>query len=143
MNNSLEPITEFLQAYKAAVYRKDVDAFVALYDEQIHVFDMWGAWESKGIAQWRALTLQWFSSLGEDKVVVGVDEAQGYAAGDFASGHAFLTFTAVSKEGQQLRSLNNRITIVLKNNGSSWKAIHQHTSAPIDFSTMQVELHKA
>jgi ketosteroid isomerase-like protein len=117
MNNSRAPITEFLQAYKTAVYRKDLDAFLALYDEQIHVFDMWEAWDGKGITPWRASTQQWFSSLGDESVMVDIDEVQGYSTADFAGGHAFLTFTAVSKEGVKLRSLTNRITILLKNIG--------------------------
>ena len=30
-----------LEAYGEAVYEKDVDAFVSLYDEDVRVFDLW------------------------------------------------------------------------------------------------------
>jgi len=35
-------ITDVLNAYAAAVLAKDVDAFMALYDDEVSIFDMWG-----------------------------------------------------------------------------------------------------
>jgi hypothetical protein len=40
------PITQVLNAYQAAVFAKDVDAFVALYDADVLIYDMWGVWSS-------------------------------------------------------------------------------------------------
>ncbi|CAB3778191.1 hypothetical protein LMG28614_00563 [Paraburkholderia ultramafica] len=41
------PILLVLDRYKAAVFAKDVDSFVALYDGDVLVFDMWGVWSSE------------------------------------------------------------------------------------------------
>src|SRR5947209_7289733 len=48
-----------LGAYKAAVYDKDVEAFVSLYDEAARTFDMWGSWSYEGTAAIRRLTTDW------------------------------------------------------------------------------------
>ena len=50
---------------------------------------------------------------------------------DVAGVSAFLTYKAVSRDGAELRSLNNRLTWVLrKNDDGAWKIAHEHTSAP-------------
>lgn len=142
MSNPTETVAAVLQAYKTAVYDKDVRAFAALYDDDIQVFDMWGEWSHNGIAAWRGMATSWFESLGTERVVVGIDGVQGYVSGAFAAGHAFLTYAAVSSGGEELRSLSNRITLILRKAGDSWKIIHEHTSAPVDFNTMKVTLQR-
>ena len=49
MNNVEQPIQQVFDAYKAADFAKDVDTFVALYHEDVCVFDMWGMWSYNGI----------------------------------------------------------------------------------------------
>ena len=142
MNNGIELIAGVLNAYKEAVYRKDVNEFVALYDDDIQVFDMLGQWECKGIESWRAMAVDWFASLGAERVIVGIAGIQGCASGEIAAGHAFLTFTAVSADGTELRSLDNRITLVLRRTNERWKIIHEHTSAPVNSSNMKVILQR-
>ncbi len=44
MNELEQPIARMFGAYEAAVLAKDVDAFVALYDQDVCVFDMRGQW---------------------------------------------------------------------------------------------------
>jgi ketosteroid isomerase-like protein len=39
--------------YKAAARTKNVEAFLAIYDDDVHVFDMWGMWSLRGIEAWR------------------------------------------------------------------------------------------
>jgi ketosteroid isomerase-like protein len=44
---------------------------------------------------------------------------------------AFTTYRGLSPEGTELRSMNNRLTWVLrKDAGGGWKIVHEHTSAP-------------
>ena len=143
MNEAHDPFLQALNAYKAAVYAKDVDAFVALYDDDVHVFDMWGAWSLRGIEAWRGMALDWFSSLGTERVVVDIDLAEATEIGGLAVGHAILTYTAMSAEGKQLRALNNRITMALRKSGESWKIFHEHTSAPIDHLSTKAILRHA
>ncbi|GGA13570.1 YybH family protein [Dyella caseinilytica] len=140
MNERIDPFVQMLDSYKAAVFAKDVDAFATLYDDDVHIFDMWGAWSLHGIASWRNMAVEWFSSLGSERVIVDVKDAQSTLVGELAIGHAILTYTAVSAEGKELRSLSNRITIGLKRTGESWKVLHEHTSAPIDQRSLKAIL---
>ncbi len=142
MNEAHDPFSQVLAAYAAAVHAKDADAFAAMYDDDVHVFDMWGSWSLQGIAAWRAMAADWFSSLGAERVVVKADEIQTTHAGELAIGHAILTYTALSAEGEELRSLNNRITMALKKTGDSWKVFHEHTSAPVDHASAKVILQR-
>ena len=137
MSPTSNPVHEALTRYSAAAYEKDVDAFVALYADDLHVFDMWNSWELRGIAAWRAMAAGWFSSLGDERVVVKANEVVANVNADLALGHATLTYTAISANGRELRSLDNRITLALRRAGNDWKIFHEHTSGPIDHQTMK------
>lgn len=103
---------------------------------------MWGAWSLRGIEAWRGMAVDWFSSLGTERVVVDADEMQSTVIGDLAVGHAVLTYTALSVAGETLRSLDNRITMALRKAGDSWKIFHEHTSAPIDHLSTKAMLQR-
>ena len=50
---------------------------------------------------------------------------------DVAAVSAFTTFAAVTPTGEKLRSMNNRLTWVLRKDADgAWKIAHEHTSAP-------------
>jgi ketosteroid isomerase-like protein len=138
MNQPDNPILQVLDAYKAAVFAKDVDSFVALYDQDVLAFDMWGVWSYNGMAAWRKMTAGWFGSLGTERVIVDFSNAQTVVAADLAVVHAFVTYTAVSADGATLRSLDNRLTATLRQKGDQWKITHQHTSSPIAPDTTKV-----
>ena len=131
-----------LARYAKAVLAKDVDAFVALYADDLEVYDMWGAWSLRGIDAWRAMVTDWFSSLGDERVVVGVEEAACTSTVDLAFGRAILTYAAHAADGTPLRSLVNRITLGLRRVGGEWTIVHEHTSAPIDHATMKAILRR-
>ena len=137
MSQTSGPVHEALARYSAAAYEKDVDAFVALYSADLHVFDMWNSWELRGIDAWRAMAAGWFSSLGDERVVVKATDVVATVNGELAMGHATLTYTAISADGQELRSLDNRITLAMRRAGNAWKIFHEHTSGPIDHKTMK------
>jgi ketosteroid isomerase-like protein len=136
MSPPSDPVQEALARYSAAAYDRNVDAFVSLYADDVHVFDMWNSWELQGIEAWRKMAAGWFSSLGDERVVVTARDVASSQSIDLAVGHATLTYTAISVDGRELRSLDNRITIALRRVGSVWKIFHEHTSGPIDHKTM-------
>ena len=142
MNAPHDAFLQVLESYKAAVRAKSVEAFLAIYDDDVHVFDMWNTWSLRGIEAWRAMAEGWFSSLGTEQVVVSADEAQTTEVGELVVGHAILTYTAMSAEGKKLRSLDNRITVALRRTGSAWKIFHEHTSAPIDHRSTKAMLRR-
>jgi uncharacterized protein (TIGR02246 family) len=136
----MTPVHQFLSAYRAAVLAKDVEAFAALYDEEVQIFDMWGNWSLQGIDAWRGMAEEWFASLGDETVVVDQHEVSSTETADLTLGTAILTYTARSAAGETLRSLSNRITVVLRRQREGWCAIHEHTSAPIQHQTTKAIL---
>ena len=125
-------VEEMLEAYAAAVRAKDVDAFVALYEDDIRTFDLWSVWAYDGKPEFHEMVREWFISVPEDEVVeVGFDEVRTQSGDDLGALSAYTTFRAVSSDGKELRSMNNRLTWVLRRNvDGAWKIAHEHTSAP-------------
>jgi ketosteroid isomerase-like protein len=133
-----KPILQLLDDYKAAVFAKDLDSFIALYDEDVRVFDMWGAWSYNGIESWRQMAARWFGSLGTERVVVDFSDPQGIVAEDLPVVHTFVTYKAVTADGVDVHSLDNRLTAILRPHGDGWKIVHEHTSSPLDVETAKV-----
>ena len=124
-------MNELLEAYAEAVRAKDVDAFVGLYADDVRSFDLWDRWSYDGREAWRAMVTEWFGSLGDDVVAVEFDEVRTEAGDDVAAVSAFTTYRALSAAGEELRSMDNRLTWVLRRDGDgTWKIVHEHTSAP-------------
>ena len=142
MNEHEETVSQVLAAYKAAVNAKDVDTFVSLYDEDMVIFDMWGEWSYKGVESWRRIVTDWFGSLGNERLIVELDNAQVITEHNIAIAHAFVIFKGISAEGETLRAMENRFTWVLRNREGVWKILHEHSSAPIDFETSKVILQR-
>lgn len=101
---------------------------------------MWQEWRYDGITAWREVAKDWFDALGADKDVVTFSDIEITEKGELALITAIAKFTATSEQGEALRYLENRLTWVAVKKGLTWKIIHQHTSSPIDFNTMQVVL---
>jgi uncharacterized protein (TIGR02246 family) len=112
------------------VLAKDVEAFVALYAEDARIFELWGTWEHD-IASWREMAKGWFAFLGDQRSVVTAHDVRTQVSGDMAMLTASLTYTAVDAGGQDLRSLDNRLSWVLRERGGRWRVVHEHTSVPL------------
>lgn len=138
----MNEIEDLLSTYKVAVFEKDVEAYASIFDEHVRVFDMWGKWSCDRLEDWRQMAKDWFAALGTDKDRVDFESVNIEVGELLAMVTAFVRFTAVSDEGQELRYLQNRLTWVIRKHNNVWKIIHQHTSCPIDLSTMKVMLHR-
>jgi uncharacterized protein (TIGR02246 family) len=125
-------VEQMLVAYAAAVRAKDVDAFVGLYADDVRTFDLWSEWSYDGKDALRAMVSEWFGSLEDDELVaVSFDDVRTQAGPDVGAVSAFTTYAAVAPDGTELRSMNNRLTWVLRKDGDgTWKIAHEHTSAP-------------
>ena len=129
-------------SYKAAVLAKNVDTFMHLYDPKVRVFDTWGTWSYEGADAWRIAVEGWLSSLGTEKVQVAFEEVHVAGSLDFALVTAMVSFTGVSAQGEQLRSMQNRFTWALKTTGHVLRILHEHSSAPIGFEDMKAILQR-
>jgi ketosteroid isomerase-like protein len=142
MNDLENRIAQALETYKAAVYERNVDAFLRLYDPQARVFDAWDVWSYEGTAARRSAIEQWFSSLGAERVKVIFDDLQITAGQDLAVVSAVGTYAAFSADGKELRSMQNRFTWALKLEENAWKIVHEHTSTPIRSSDTKAIFHR-
>jgi uncharacterized protein (TIGR02246 family) len=134
-------INALFEAYKKAVFEKDVEGFLRLFDAEVRVFDMW-AWSYDGLPAWREMVAGWFGSLGADRDVVTFEDLRILESGDIGVANAIARFAAVSEKGEELRFLQNRLTWVLQKKDGAWKIVHEHTSGPVDGTTMKVQLQK-
>jgi uncharacterized protein (TIGR02246 family) len=140
MSSVEQSILNIFDRYKTAVWNKNVDGLISLYTQDVCVFDLWGEWVYQGRSNLRNMVTGWFSGLGEERDAVEFNEIKILFSGELAVAHAFVRFAAISSEGNELRALDNRLTWTLNLIDGEWKISHQHTSAPIDFNTMQVLL---
>ena len=132
-------LQQVMDAYQDAVYARNVPAFMALYDGQVRVFDLWETWVYDRAA-WQGAATQWFGSLGNERVAVVWSEVQTHAGAEIATLSALITYQGVSGEGQTLQAMQNRLTWVLTRRGEGWKIVHEHTSAPVSGETSKVLL---
>ena len=139
MNETLNPFTKMLSEYSAAVFEKNVGKYVSLYSDNVLIFDMWNDWYVQGLQQWRKMTEDWFASLDSEKVNVASTEIQFQQFGETIVGCAILRYAASDVEGLEIRHLNTRVSINMRNVDGEWKIFHQHSSAPIDGKSIQVK----
>jgi uncharacterized protein (TIGR02246 family) len=120
-----------LDRYAAAVRAKDVDAFMELYADDVRTFDLWQVWTYDGKDAVRGMVTEWFGSLGDDEVVaVRFDEVRAQNGSDVAAVSAFTTYANVA-DGTEQRSMNNRLTWILRREpDGAWRIAHEHTSGP-------------
>lgn len=130
-------------SYGAAVFARDVEAFMRLYHPTVRVFDAWGVWLYEGAASWRIAVEGWFASLGSERVKVSFSDVQVTAEQALATVSAIVTYAAESAQGAPLRSMQNRVTWVLRESGHVFRIIHEHTSAPIGFEDSKAILARA
>ena len=131
-------IRQVFTRYQSAVFGKNVDAFVALYAEDVRIFDLWGRWAYTGTKAWRGMAAGWLGSLGDEQVKVEWEDVQITVTPGLGVAHAFITFKGLSAAGRELRAMRERLTWALRPENGVWKIVHQHTSAPIDFGTMKI-----
>lgn len=142
MSDTEKQVLRALDTYKSAVLAKNADTFMHLYADDARVFDAWGTWSYEGAAAWRIAVEGWFLSLGGDSVRVTFDDVQIVAADGFAAMSAVVTYASISAQGQALRSMQNRISWVLRTRGHVLRVIHEHTSAPIGFDDQKALLER-
>lgn len=132
-----------VDGYIDAVRKADLAAFGALFADDVRIFDLWGpSWSFEGRAAWLGSVKQWFDSLGDEWVRVTFDDVQVTGTQDFGSLTAVLTYAAISSSGQELRSLQNRLTWAFARREGGWKIVHEHTSAPVLHDGLKVLLRR-
>ena len=143
MSDMEKQIHRVIGSYQAAVLAKDVEAFMRLYHPTVRVFDAWGVWLYEDAPSWQRAVEGWFTSLASERVRVAFSELQITSEQALATVSAIVTYAAESAQGEPLRSMQNRITWVLRESGHVLRIVHEHTSAPIGFEDSKAILKRA
>lgn len=127
--------------YAAAAYAKNENDFLALYDENVVVFDMWEQWSYKGRDAWAEAVRSWFGSLGStERVGIKFSGVACQSDHDWASWCATVRYAGLGPDDAELRFMQNRMSWTLKRKDGVWKIIQEHSSAPADFESLKVRL---
>jgi len=124
-------VSGMIEAYRVAVFNRDIEALMRLYDPSVRVFDTWDVWSYEGADAWRASVHAWLSTLGDDRVRVTVEDVQVLGESPLLVTSAVFRYAAIDGSGQELRALQNRLTWALRFDGETWKIVHEHTSMPV------------
>jgi ketosteroid isomerase-like protein len=143
MSDTEKMVLRALETYKSAVLVKNVDTFMHLYDSDVRVFDAWDVWTYEGSAAWRVAIEGWFSSLQDEKCRVAFDDVKIIDSPSLAAMSAVATYTGMSAQGQDIRSMQNRISWVFKTSGHALRVVHEHTSVPVGFEDAKAILKRA
>ena len=142
MSDTNKSLSRIIETYKSAVFAKDVEALLRLYDPKVRVFDAWGVWSYEGAEAWQRTVENWLTSLGNERVKVTFDDVVLSEARESAIVSAIVTYASVSAEGTTVRSMQNRLTWGLKTSGHVLRIVHEHTSAPIGFEDQKAILQR-
>jgi len=143
LSDNEKALTRIVETYKSAIFAKDVEALMRLYDPKVRVFDAWGVWSYDNAESWQRTVESWFNSLGSERVKVAFDDVIVSDAGESAILSSIVTYASVSPEGGALRSMQNRLTWGLKTSGHVLRIVHEHTSAPIGFEDQKAILQRS
>jgi ketosteroid isomerase-like protein len=135
-------VLRLLETYKAAVFARNVDDFMNLYDPNARVFDTWGVWSYESAADRRQAIEGWFGSLGDERVKVTFTEVRVSGEHDLMLVNAVCEYVGCSAEGEELRSMQNRFTWAIARNGDTLKVVHEHTSVPISPKDTKAIFHR-
>lgn len=128
-------IEALLDAYSQAVYQKNIDQLLALYTDDVVVFDAFDNWEYRGKPAWGEAVSRWFDDMGDDLVRITFNQTHSEFDDNVGGINAEAHYEGISKTENY--SMTNRMTLGLRKVGGDWKISHEHTSLPIKQTTGQ------
>ena len=143
MSDTEKQVLRAIETYKSAVLAKNAETFMHLYDPQVRVFDTWGVWSYEGSGgvenRGRGLVLVTWNRKRQGHVRERARHHCARLCGNECLRHLRRCF----RQGQEIRSMQNRISWVLKTSGHVLRIVHEHTSAPIAFEDSTAILQRA
>ncbi len=141
--SSLETsVARLIDQYKSAVRARDVGALIRLYDPRTRIFDAWGVWEYRDLEKWQVAVEGWFGSSPDETFNVWFEDVHASGSEESALVTAIVTYASFSAQGEQIRSMQNRITWALRTSSHVLRIAHEHTSTPIGFEDQKAILQK-
>ena len=135
-----DAIAKLQAKYSAAVAARSASGLIQLYDPKARIFDAWGVWEYRGAESWKVAIEGWLGSNPGDKFQVRFTDSIVTGDLELASLSAIVSYASIAPDGGESRSMQNRISWVVKTSGHNLRIVHEHTSAPIGFEDMKAIL---
>ncbi|GGP28161.1 YybH family protein [Silvimonas amylolytica] len=135
MSETEHAIRLVLDQYKQRVYAKDVNGVLALYTQDVRIFDAWAHQQHDGKAALTAMITQWLTTLGDVVVTVEFDDVRTLVSGDLAVVHMFVQYRGDSATTHN--AMKDRQTWAFRHGAQGWKIAHAHSSLPMDPATTQ------
>ena len=143
--SQIEPnaaIEAVMADYAAAVLAKEPARLASLYAPDVRVFDAFGVWSFEGREAWTRNLEDWLGSIGDESAQAQFDDVRIKAHAETGWLSAVVTYSALDAAGHVLRSMQNRLSWLLKENGERWVIAHEHTSVPVDFESKKAILRR-
>lgn len=127
-----EEIRELIADLEKAVCRKDIDAVMAHYADEVVVFNVRPPFEIRGKQDWRH---EWEFAVSHFPESFGyqIKDLAVERNGEIASVHYRFRYTAMPFPSSWIRN-----TAVFKTVGGRWQIVHEHFSLPFDPETSKV-----
>jgi uncharacterized protein (TIGR02246 family) len=132
-----EAVAALARAYGDAAGAADLDGFLALYDDDVVVHDLFSPAPIVGSAAWRLQVTDWFGDVKEgDRNVAEIDPLTVHVAGDLATAFGRVRYAIVEPDGSERYGMWNRLTWLLRrDDDGAWRVLHEHTSVSLDPKT--------
>ena len=128
MLNDEAEIRALIEAWAAAVRRRDYDGILRNHTEDFVMFDVPPPFQSKGLAAYRK-TWDLFLSWSRDPVRFEIRDMDVTAGTDVAFAVAAMECTGPDADGKPAR-LDFRLTVGLRKIEGRWMIAHEHHSVP-------------
>ena len=128
-------VKRIFEQYVAAVKASDVNALLALYADDVHMFDMMEPFEQHGREAGREIIEAWFSHESE-QAWCAIEDLHVEESVDLAVARAAVCYTLTMADGTK-HEMWNRATWALRRIDGEWKIIIEHTSVPLRGEDMQ------
>jgi uncharacterized protein (TIGR02246 family) len=121
--------------YTAAVQASDADSLLALYADDVHVYDLMAPFERHGKESGREMIAAWLGNK-EEKQSCTIEDLHVDESGDLAVARASVRYEVNMPDGTH-HGMWNRATWALRRIEGEWKIVMEHTSVPLGAEDMQ------
>lgn len=134
-----QEIRRLIDERVSAIRSKNVDAVLAQYAPDVTTFDLLEPLAHRGVDGVRERLQGWFASFSAtiDYDITGIELE---LSGDVAFDHHFVHVRGKNVDGAVI-DMWFRETVGWRKEGGQWKVAHQHSSVPLDMSTMKGVIH--
>lgn len=128
-------VQDLFDRYVAAVKASDAGELLALYADDVHVFDLMEPFERHGRESGREMMESWLGDASATQDCA-IEDLHVIESGDLAAARAAVRYGVTMGDGTH-HTMWNRATWTLQRIDGAWKIVTEHTSVPLGEDDMQ------